>query len=164
MKWYVNSKLGIIFIAMELARRLDEAKVKNVYVNAVHPGSTARTQIGNWEQKNMTPQKVQGLKRILFVGYLLSYSPEDAAKTQTYLSASPLVSEKHITGEFWSPLVSWKPIPGYWMRYKKCRREKLRSFAERPDEWAKFWEYCEAAMLRDDNDKHESQPVVVEET
>jgi NAD(P)-dependent dehydrogenase (short-subunit alcohol dehydrogenase family) len=38
MKRYVNSKLGVLYIAMELDRRLQAAGVKNVRVNAVHPG------------------------------------------------------------------------------------------------------------------------------
>jgi NAD(P)-dependent dehydrogenase (short-subunit alcohol dehydrogenase family) len=38
MKRYINSKLGVLYIAMELDRRLQAAGVKNVRVNAVHPG------------------------------------------------------------------------------------------------------------------------------
>ena len=38
MKRYINSKLGVLYIAMELDRRLQASGVKNVRVNAVHPG------------------------------------------------------------------------------------------------------------------------------
>jgi NAD(P)-dependent dehydrogenase (short-subunit alcohol dehydrogenase family) len=36
---YLNSKLGVLYLAMELDRRLREAGVENVFVNAVHPGA-----------------------------------------------------------------------------------------------------------------------------
>jgi NAD(P)-dependent dehydrogenase (short-subunit alcohol dehydrogenase family) len=38
MKRYVNSKLGILYIAMELDRRLRASGIKNIRVNAVQPG------------------------------------------------------------------------------------------------------------------------------
>lgn len=38
MKRYINSKLGILYIALELDRKLQASGVKNVRVNAVHPG------------------------------------------------------------------------------------------------------------------------------
>ena len=38
MQRYLNSKLGVLYLAMELDRRLQEAKCENVLVNAVHPG------------------------------------------------------------------------------------------------------------------------------
>jgi NAD(P)-dependent dehydrogenase (short-subunit alcohol dehydrogenase family) len=38
IKRYLNSKLGVLYIAMELNTRLQEAGTKNIIVNAVHPG------------------------------------------------------------------------------------------------------------------------------
>jgi NAD(P)-dependent dehydrogenase (short-subunit alcohol dehydrogenase family) len=38
MQRYLNSKLGVLYLAMELDRRLQETKCTNVLVNAVHPG------------------------------------------------------------------------------------------------------------------------------
>jgi hypothetical protein len=38
MKRYVNSKLGVLYIAMQLDQKLQAEGVKNVLVNAVHPG------------------------------------------------------------------------------------------------------------------------------
>jgi hypothetical protein len=86
------------------------------------------------------------IKKIVFLGFLISHSNEDAAKTQTYLSASDRVAEEDVHGQFWAPLISWKPLPGYWMRYQGCRREPLKPHAANPDDWAAFWKYCEVAM------------------
>jgi hypothetical protein len=35
---YLNSKLGVLYIGMELDKRLSESGVSNVLVNVVHPG------------------------------------------------------------------------------------------------------------------------------
>jgi NAD(P)-dependent dehydrogenase (short-subunit alcohol dehydrogenase family) len=42
LQHYLNSKLGILYIAMELDRRLQESKMDKVLVNAVHPGMYCR--------------------------------------------------------------------------------------------------------------------------
>jgi hypothetical protein len=94
----------------------------------------------------MSPRTVKIVKRIVFLGHLLSHSTDDAAKTQTFMSASKRILEERIHGEFWAPRISWKPLPGFWMRYEGCGKEKLKAHAANRDEWNTFWNYCENAM------------------
>jgi hypothetical protein len=100
----------------------------------------------------MSPQRVTKLKKLLFLGNLLSHSTEDAAKTQTFVSASKEIFDKHVHGEFWAPYISWKPLPGVWMRYKGCGKEKLKPHGANKDEWNRFWIYCEDIMKKADSE------------
>jgi hypothetical protein len=83
---------------------------------------------------------------VVFLGFLISHSNEDAAKTQTYLSASDTVLEQDVHGQFWEPRISWKPLPGYWMRYQGCHQDPLKPHAANPDDWSAMWKFCEDAM------------------
>jgi hypothetical protein len=164
IKRYLNSKLGMLYIALELNKRLQEEGTKNIHVNAVHPGehlyfpvdmsvlmaagNAARTQIGNWTQgDNMTAKGVQRVKKLVFLGGLLSNTTEDSAKTQTYLSAFAELPN-NTTGQFWAPSVSFLPLPGFWMRYKRCQAEKLKPNAVDEKSWKKFWDFCAEAMAK----------------
>jgi hypothetical protein len=98
----------------------------------------------------MTVAATRKIKKIVFLGFLISHSNEDAAKTQTYLSASDAVIDEDIHGQFWEPRISWKPIPGRWMRYQGCRQEQLKPHASNPDDWSAFWAFCEDAMAKAD--------------
>jgi hypothetical protein len=101
----------------------------------------------------MSVTNVKRLKKLVFLGNLISHSNEDAAKTQTFVSGSKLISEKNVHGEFWEPHMSWVPIPGIWMKYQGCGQEKLKPHASNPDEWEKFWVFCEDAVKKVGSDK-----------
>jgi hypothetical protein len=96
----------------------------------------------------MSVAAVRRVKKIVFLGFLISHSNKDAAKTQTYLSASDRVTEEDIHGQFWAPRISWKPLPGHWMRYQGCRREQLKLHASNHDDWGALWTYCEESMAK----------------
>lgn len=65
---------------------------------------------------------------------------EDAAKTQTYLAASPLVAEHNVHGQYWAPVWSWT------QRYVKCEQEGLTELGKNKDEQKKLWEFSERAV------------------
>jgi hypothetical protein len=111
-------------------------------------GNAAKTKIGNWTQGgNLTEKGVERLKKAVFFGGLLSYTTEDSAKTQTYLSAYSELPD-NTTGQFWAASVSLLPLPGFWMRYKRCRPEKLKPHAADEKNWKKFWDFCAEAMVK----------------
>lgn len=145
---YLNSKLGTLYFVMELDRRLREAGVENVLVNAAHPGQAGNTNIGNWDHSFMSPSAVKIFKRFVFLGFLISHTNEDAAKTQTYVSASKRVSDEHIHGELWVPTTSMWPTPWSWMRYTGSVTEKIQPHAADKAEWKKFWDFCDEAVKK----------------
>jgi hypothetical protein len=150
---YLNSKLGTLYFAMELDRRLREAGVENVLVNAVHPGQTGKTNLGDWDHSFMSPSAVKIFKSFVFLGFLISHTNEDAAKTQTYVSASKRVSDEHIHGELWVPTNSLWPTPWSWMRYTGSITEKLQPHATDKAEWKKFWDFCDEAVKKAEGGK-----------
>jgi len=150
---YVNSKLGTLYFAMELDRRLREAGVENVLVNAAHPGQAGKTGLGDWEHSFMSPSAVKIFKSFVFLGFLISHTTEDAAKTQTYVSANKRISEERIHGELWIPTYSLWPTPWSWMGYTGSITEKLQPHAADMAEWKKLWEFCEEAVKKAEGKK-----------
>jgi hypothetical protein len=100
----------------------------------------------------MSASSVKKVKRLVFLGHLISHSTDDAAKTQTFVSASSLISEKQVHGEFWAPKISWIPFPGFWMRYKGCGKEELKPKGADKEEWLRFWTFLSDAMIKADGD------------
>lgn len=145
---YVNSKLGVLYFAMELDRRMRADGVTNVCVNAVHPGQAGKTGLGDWDHNFISPSGAKMFKRLVFLGFLISHSTEDAAKTQTYVSACKQVGEEGLHGELWVPAYSMWPTPWSWMRWTGCVPEKLTPHGADRDEWKKFWEYCDNAVKK----------------
>ena len=150
---YLHSKLGTLYFAMELDRRLREAGVENVLVNAAHPGQAGKTSIGDSDHTFMSPSAVKIFKRFVFLGFLISHTNEDAAKTQTYVSASKRVSDEHIHGELWVPTNSLWPTPWSWMRYTGSVIEKLQPHATDKAEWKRFWDFCDEAVKKAEGGK-----------
>lgn len=145
---YLNSKLGVLYFAMELDRRLRAEGVENVFVNPVHPGQAGKTGLGDWDHSFISPAGAKIFKRVVFLGFLISHSTEDAAKTQTYVSACKKIGEEEIHGELWAPTYSLWPTPWSWMTYTRCDTEKLQPHGADREEWKKFWEYCENAVRK----------------
>ena len=130
-----------------------EAGVENVLVNAVHPGQAGKTNIGDWDHTFMSPSAVKTFKRFVFLGFLISHTNEDAAKTQTYVSASKRVSDEHIHGELWVPTNSLWPTPWSWMRYTGSVIEKVQPHATDKAEWKRFWDFCDEAVKKAEGGK-----------
>lgn len=150
---YLNSKLGVLYFAMELDRRLRAEGVKNVIVNAVHPGQAGKTGLGDWDHSFISPTGAKVFKRVVFLGFLISHSTEDAAKTQTYVSACKKVDEEGIHGELWVPTYSLWPTPWSWLAYTRSTPEVLKPNGADKAEWKKFWEYCEDAVRKSESGK-----------
>jgi NAD(P)-dependent dehydrogenase (short-subunit alcohol dehydrogenase family) len=187
---YNNTKLGELYLAMELDRRLREAGVENVFVNTIHPGAPSllllsfsfsvltllflpyelknhailitifpyqlgqagKTGLGDWDHSFMSPASVKIFKRLVFLGFLLSHSTEDSAKTQTFLSASKRIPEENVHGEYWKITNSWWPTPGSWMRYTGSVKEELKPHGADKAEWKKFWGFCDEAVKKVEDD------------
>lgn len=136
---YLDSKLAVLYLALELNKKLQRRGLNNIFVNACHPGNVPKTAIGNGQQPLVSPHFEKAIKN--FLGLFLRNSTSDAAKTQIVLSASRKVREDEVHGEFWVPIFSWR---GYYLR---SQREKITSvLANDEDEWAKLWKFCEKAV------------------
>lgn len=83
MKAYTRSKLANVLMTRSLMKRLEG---KNVTVNALHPGAVA-TSI--WQGAPKWTQPILGVVKSLFM-----ISPEEGARTITYLATSPEVEGK----------------------------------------------------------------------
>lgn len=136
---YLNSKLAVLYLALEMDKILQGRGVKNVFVNACHPGNTPKTAIGDGQQPLVSPFFERVIKN--FLGLFLRNSTSDAAKTQIVLSASKKIREDKIHGEFWVPVFSWG---GYYLRSQK--EEITSTLANDEDEWRKLWDFCEEAV------------------
>ncbi|RUP16773.1 LOW QUALITY PROTEIN: hypothetical protein BC936DRAFT_139517 [Jimgerdemannia flammicorona] len=89
---YARSKLANILFVRELNKRLEAKGVKNVYVNANHPGSVG-SDIFRHTHETTAPKFL-----IDFVKNNMLMSLEAGAATQMYLATSPEVEEKDIRG------------------------------------------------------------------
>lgn len=70
-------------------------------------------------------------------------SPQDAAKTQVFLSASALIRENKVHGEFWAATWSWR------QKYTGTRQEQLTTaLAKDEDEWRLLFDFCEQAVVK----------------
>lgn len=137
---YCNSKFGVLYLALEVNRQLHYRGIANVKVNACHPGRAPTTEIGDFQQTFMSPAANRWLKWIITLGYDVGNTVEDCAKTQLFLSASKIVKEDDVSGEYWVPKINW------WLRYVGCGKEELTSLGRDEGEAGKMWEFCETAV------------------
>jgi NAD(P)-dependent dehydrogenase (short-subunit alcohol dehydrogenase family) len=106
---YVVSKLANILFTYELARRLDGSRVT---ANALHPGFVA-TRFG----KNNGPLLALGMG---VVNRLFALSPEQGARTNLYLAASPEI--EGVTGRYF---VREKAVRSAPASYNQADAERL---------------------------------------
>ena len=139
---YCSSKLGVLYLALELNRRLLSQGITNIHVNACHPGRAPTTEIGDFQQTFMSPAANRWLKWALTLGYRVGNTVEDCAKTQVFLAASRRVAEEDVRGEYWSPKISWG------LRYVGCGKEELTALGRNELEWRQMWEVCDDAVQR----------------
>lgn len=100
MDRYNRSKYASILHAFELDKRLRQRGIRNVYVNSVHPGIIADTNLTGGDMRAYLPRWF--LPIFLFLNRFFSISIEEGAKTQLYLATSPDVVSKEIHGQYWS--------------------------------------------------------------
>lgn len=117
---YGQSKCMNIIHANELARRLS-AEDAPVVANALHPGGVRTGFAG--ETQGMTRYVTRILR-------MLSFSPEQGAKTQIYLATSPEV--EGVTGSYF---VMSKP-------------KKASTFARDPENGARLWAYSQQILTQ----------------
>lgn len=91
---YANSKLANILFTYELARRLEGT---GVTVNCLHPGVIAATALAR-----EMPQTLVKAYQVITKTFSLGSSPEEGARTQIYLAASPDVAG--VTGKYFDKL------------------------------------------------------------
>jgi NAD(P)-dependent dehydrogenase (short-subunit alcohol dehydrogenase family) len=139
---YCNSKLGVIYLALDLDRQLRSRGVTNVRVNACHPVRAPTTEIGDFQQTFMSPTANRWVKWMVTLGYNVGNTVEDCAKTQTFLSASRKVREDRVGGEYWVPRINWR------LRYVGCQKEELNALGKNEAEWKRMWEFCEEAVRK----------------
>lgn len=145
---YCDSKLAVLYLALQLNAHLSSKKIDNVFVNACHPRNAPKTDIGDGQQPLVNPFFQRALKN--FLGLFLRNSTQDAAKTQVTLSASKMVGEEKVRGEFWAPIFDW------WGYYLKSDKEELATkLAMDEEEWKKLWDCCEGAVKKYDEGRAE---------
>jgi len=136
---YLNSKLAVLYLTLEMNKILQRRGVNNIFVNACHPGMTPKTSIGDGQQPLVSPFLEKAIKS--FLGLFLRTSTLDAAKTQVFLSASMKIGQEKVHGEYWVPIFSW------WGHYLRSQKEDITSkLASDEDEWKKLWSFCEEAV------------------
>jgi NAD(P)-dependent dehydrogenase (short-subunit alcohol dehydrogenase family) len=145
---YCDSKLAVLYFALQLNKQLSFKNTTNVFVNACHPGNSPKTDIGDGNQPLISPFFQRALKN--FLGLFLRNSTKDAAKTQVTLSASKKVGEEKVRGEFWVPIFDWR---GYYVRSEK--EELATELARDEEEWKRLWDCCEGAVAKFDIQRHQ---------
>ncbi|KAH0542146.1 hypothetical protein FGG08_003446 [Glutinoglossum americanum] len=131
---YGVSKLGLMYFARELDRRLRAEGILTIKVNSCHPGVVGSTSLG-CDTLNPVGKFLEPYIKS-FVN-LIGNSTTDAAKTQVFLAASKRVHEDDVHGEYWVPLFSWSS------RYCECKSEAITKVAADEEEQRKLWAFCE---------------------
>lgn len=120
---YCRSKLGVILLTKELARRLDKKGANNVYVNTFFPGNIPTEAMDTW--KDLIGPAGAAVKGIF---QLVGQSLGDAAASAIYLAASPEVTKKNQKGKYFIPIAT------------ECEPSKL---AQDPDLARNLWYWCD---------------------
>lgn len=104
---YCRSKLGVILLTHEFARRLDKKGVDKVYVNTYFPGNIPTDAMTPWKEL-FGPFGAMLKTAFMFIGQNL----KDASATAIYLSTSPRVVKKNEKGKYFIPIgTEDKPTP-----------------------------------------------------
>ncbi len=90
---YGLSKLYLIWITRHMAKQLKEKGIKNITVNASHPGAAA-TNFGQDSDKGFL------INMVFKIALLFMDKPADGARTSIYLASSPAI--ENVTGEFFN--------------------------------------------------------------
>jgi WW domain-containing oxidoreductase len=117
MAYYGLSKLANVLFAQELSRRLN-AEQRTAFVNACAPGITktnvteeGRIKARAWAESRpfVAPLVEAGIAAFNVMEDLTTWSTEDGARTQIYLSMSKQVEEKELDGLYFHP--QGTPVP-----------------------------------------------------
>jgi len=93
---YFTSKLANVFFTQELSRKLKQAGIQNIYVNAVHPGvvqGTGATRNGPIDFETFA--KV--LNRQVF-------NPDQGSFSSVFAATDPSIEKENITGKYFDEL------------------------------------------------------------
>ena len=96
---YCRSKLGVILITREFARRLDKKGVDKVFVNTYFPGNIPTDAMTPWKEM-FGPFGAMLKGAFQFIGQSL----KDASATAIYLATSPEVVQKNEKGLYFIPI------------------------------------------------------------
>ncbi|GAX01573.1 SDR family NAD(P)-dependent oxidoreductase [Secundilactobacillus silagei] len=122
---YSLAKLFVIWNTQHQAAELQQKGIKNVTVNASHPGAVA-TNFGQDSDKGLLVNLIYKIAIQLskFEPFKLMASPEKGASTNVYLAVSSAV--RGITGQYWGNSKALKPDTRYCSRANEQR----------------LWDYC----------------------
>ncbi|KAI8329446.1 hypothetical protein BC941DRAFT_197382 [Chlamydoabsidia padenii] len=90
---YGKSKAANILFTRELAKRLEEKGIKNIYTNCNHPGVV---------RSDLTRHMMGGLMTKIYDN-LMTITTEDGALTQLYLATSPEIETNKVKGQYYVP-------------------------------------------------------------
>lgn len=115
---YGLSKLYLIWVTQYMAKYLKEKGIRNITVNATHPGAVA-TNFGQDSDKGFV------INLIFKVALLVMDKVEDGARSEIYLASSDEL--KGISGQFYS---------------NKCKPEKPAEKYYSVENEKRVWDYC----------------------
>lgn len=98
---YCRSKLGVLLMTRELARRLEKKGATNVYANTFFPGNIPTDAMTTWKE-------LFGPLGALVKGFfqVVGQSLKDAAATPIYLTTSPEVVKRIQKGRYFIPIAT----------------------------------------------------------
>jgi hypothetical protein len=138
---YAASKLALVYSTIEFSKRLRNADLANIYLNACHPGNAIGTTLGTGNQTAVHPVMERAVRALLNV--LIGNSTIDSAKTQVYLAANKSIKEKDVHGENWEPAFST-----FGGTYKGCAAKEYTQLGQDAEERKKLWDVTVDALRK----------------
>lgn len=100
---YGQSKLANMLFAKELAARLEQRGVKNVWVNCVHPG-VIKTELARHVKSTFMGRIALSVLTAILSVVGLQISEDEGSSTSLYLATDPEIEEKNYKGEYFEPI------------------------------------------------------------
>jgi NAD(P)-dependent dehydrogenase (short-subunit alcohol dehydrogenase family) len=125
---YGRSKLGVLLMTKELARRLEKKGVTKVYANSIFPGNIPTEAMDTWKS-------LFGLVGAAFKGvwHVLGQSLEDAAASAIYAATSPEVVTRNQKGAYLIPIAT---------------EDEPSKLAQDPDLARNLWYWCDDKVTK----------------
>jgi len=125
---YGRSKLANVLFTYELSKRLEAEGVKNVYVNAVHPGLVRGTGITDHLDQ---PFDFEGLAKRINVAIL---TPEEGARCSVFVATDSSIEKDNVKGKYFDA-ISCQTKQSSEQSYNETLQKKLWELSE---EWTKL--------------------------
>ncbi len=125
---YNRSKLGVILLTKELARKLEKKGATNVYANTLFPGNIPTEAMTPW--KELLGPVGAAMKGVF---QIVGQSLKDAAASAIYLVASPDVVRKQEKGLYFIPIATV---------------DEPSKLAQDPDLARNVWAWCDDKVTK----------------